>query len=43
MKPVPGRSSGRPLIIVAVILAAYLALAILAGVVIWQLAHHGLN
>jgi hypothetical protein len=34
---------GRPLVIVGAILAAYLALAVLAGIVIWQLAHHGLN
>jgi hypothetical protein len=34
---------GRPLVIVGAILVAYLALAVLAGIVIWQLAHHGLN
>jgi hypothetical protein len=33
----------RPLFIVPAILAAYLVLAILVGLVIWQIAHHGLD
>jgi cytochrome oxidase assembly protein ShyY1 len=34
---------GRPLVIVAAILAAYLVLAILVGLVIWQIARQGLD
>jgi hypothetical protein len=34
---------GRPLVIVGAIRAAYLVLAILVGLVIWQIAHHGLD
>jgi hypothetical protein len=36
-----GRYTGRPKVIIGVILAAYLAAAIWFGYALWWLAHHG--